>query len=107
MDIDIQKNAGELHIPEETYSRIVKLSFTQSDQDIEELEKAIQDKNSENIKTLAHRIKGVYSNLRLRGVFDPAEEINELAKSNSGFEKMLELFSILNAEYMQIKDTFK
>ncbi len=109
MDIDeiIQKNSQELHIPPETYSRIVRLSFTQSDQDIEDLKKAIANKNSESIKVLAHRLKGVYSNLRLEKIFAPLEKIDELAKSQTDIGKSKELFVQVTEAYKETKGCFE
>lgn len=89
----IEKNSTELHIPPETYTAIVKISFDQSRQDIVDLENAIAENNYEEIKAVSHRLKGVYSNLRLDDLFISVQEIDVLAKENGNLGKIKQLLS--------------
>lgn len=102
----IQGNSEALHIPPEAYSRIVKSSFEHCAQDILDLGKVIESVSYDGIKEIAHRLKGVYANLRLTDVSTRAHEINELAKLQSDIPKIKENYILLKDAFDNLRKTF-
>jgi len=107
LDEIVKKNSQELHIPPETYSKIITISFPQSEQDINELESAIKNTDYDVIKSMAHRLKGVYANLRITEISVPAEEIDELAKVKGDIEKIKDFFNQLNKKFKEVQEMFE
>ena len=102
----IQKNSQALHIKPESYLRIVLSSFVESTQDILDLEKAIEGADHESIKMIAHRLKGVYGNLKLTGVSTPSKNIEELAVAQAEASKMNESFTCLKDAFESLQAKF-
>lgn len=103
----IEKNSEALHIPEATYIRIVVSSFEASQQDILDLKKAIDECDYNSIKTIAHRLKGVYGNLKMAKIFSLTQEIDALAKAQEGIEKIKEKCDQLVTAFESLKATFR
>jgi len=94
------ENSRALHIPAQVYLKIVETSFEEGHPDILTLERSIDTADYDSIKKIAHRLKGVYSNLKLEDVSTPAQSIDELAKSEGDIAKIKE-------DYIQLKNAFE
>jgi len=82
----ILKNSKVMMIPPATYEKIVKTSLKASQQDMLDLEKAVEGNNFDSIDFIMHRFKGTYSNLRLLEVSTLANEINDMSKNQTDIE---------------------
>ena len=97
-------NSQKLKIPHKAYMRILKTSLSQSEADINNLEKAITDKIYQNMKEPAHRLKGVYGNLRVENLHKTAESIDHFAKNNCDINEINNKFEILKKDFFDFKN---
>ena len=72
----IENKSQELRLRPQSYSKILALSFEKCEQDIFDLEKAIDEDDYDSIKTIAHKLKEVYSNLRITDISEPCANID-------------------------------
>ena len=86
------KAIERLGIPQELYDKILSNYITKYNKEIEELEKFIFEKDFDNIRLQAHKIKGASSNLSIDGVASVAKEIEDAAeqKIETDYENLLE-----------------
>ncbi len=99
----IEENSKTLHISPETYLNIVSSSIVQTDKDISELENAIDNRDYSLIQPIAHRLKGVYGNLRLDMLYKTAEAIDILAKQKDDIDKIKEQFVLLKEAFAELR----
>ena len=97
----ILENSKEMMIPAATYEKIVETSLKASQQDILDLEKALDGGDFDTIDFLMHRIKGTFGNLRLYEVSNLAKEIDDMAKNQTDIkiikERCVQLKSAINS----------
>ncbi len=103
LDSFLKEKSGELSIPVDVYKSILISSFTQCDTDLIALEKGIEQQNHEDIQAIAHRIKGVYANLRIDHVSKIAASIDELSKAESDIAEISKLCPQLKSAYLDFK----
>jgi PAS domain S-box-containing protein len=77
---DKQKAIKELGIPEGLYRELVLGFIEQSAVAIQDLEKAFQSRNFEEVAKAAHFIKGAAGNLRIEEIHVTAKELEAVAK---------------------------
>lgn len=102
----IEKVSGELHIPAEVYAKILSASFETADKDVVELTAAVESGDYAAMSTIGHRVKGVFSNLRIMEVSEPAAKIDSLAKEQGDLEMIKQSLSELSSAYPTIKAMF-
>ncbi len=102
----ITKVSAELHIPAEVYANILKSSFESADKDVSDLTAAIESSDYSSICTIAHRVKGVFSNLRITEVSEPATKIDSLAKEQGDIGIIKQSLSELSSAYGNAKAMF-
>ena len=78
LDVDIPKVLAELRISQEAYERVVKISVTTTQKSMLELDTAIQQKNWTAVKSITHDLIGVYANLRIPSLRQPAYKMRQL-----------------------------
>ncbi len=81
--MDIKNLAEELGLEENDVLRFVRIFIEASEQDLLLLERAVADQDADQVRKLAHHIKGAASNLELTGIADAARTIEEKGRSNS------------------------
>ena len=103
----IKESSQALHIPEETYKKILLTSLDQTEADIQEMEEALRERNYATIHSSAHRVKGVYANLRLMDISEAAEQMDRTAKEQGAWDTIQEAFRRLTGEFQGLKDGLK
>lgn len=101
---NIQNACAELKIGEDTYLRIMRRAFTQTDNDLEELKKAYQKEDLEGIQAISHRLKGDYANLRVERLAVIAKALSDLLKASYDHQKSGELIEDFSEHYLIVKD---
>lgn len=81
--MDIKNLAEELGLEENDILRLVRTFIETSEQDLLLLEQAIADQDADQVRKLAHHIKGAASNLELTGIAEAARAIEEKGRSKS------------------------
>ena len=81
--VDTLKNSQTLHIRQEIYERILMNAFPPTRKDLDDLKNAIANDDFEVIQRVAHRLKGVFYNLRIEKLGMVAEQMNEIAKAGN------------------------
>ena len=99
----IKKNSQSLQIPKETYLKILKASIIENAADIKLLEEAISTGNYDAIQPLAHKLKGVFGNLQLGMLAQPAVAIDALAKKKEGIDEIKRHFTTLTQTFEQFR----
>ncbi len=99
----IKENSRTLHIAPEVYLKILSSSINQGEKDIKELESAIGSENFSLIQPLAHRLKGVYGNLRLEALYKTAEAIDSFAKEHRDIERIREQFVLFKKAFEELR----
>jgi CheY-like chemotaxis protein len=82
MKWDKQRAIRELGIPEGFYRELVFGFMKQSTSAIQDLEKALQDRNFEEVAKAAHFIRGSAGNLRIEEIYVTAKELETVAKGD-------------------------
>ena len=100
----LQKNSEALHIPRDTYVKIVTASINECTLDLPILEEAISEGSFDSIGPIAHKLKGVFGNLKLTSLETPAIEIDSLAKNKRGIEEIKENFIQFKKAFEKIKE---
>jgi len=91
----ITENSNILHIDAKVYLNILKASLSESYKDIARLDEAIASRQYSLIHSIAHRLKGVYGNLRFDVLHEVSENIDVLAKENGSIEEIYQQYLIL------------
>lgn|SRR3989338_368105 len=107
MNFDKTQVSRILHIPQEVYERIVRNSFTPTQQDIINLETAISKDDYKTMHAIAHRLKGTYSNLRVDVLATAAKQMNEVAITGQGKEEIAGLLGNFKKEFEELKKLFE
>jgi HPt (histidine-containing phosphotransfer) domain-containing protein len=81
--MDIKNLAEELGLEENDVLRFVRTFIETTEQDLLPLAQAIADQDADQVKKLAHHIKGAASNLELTDIADAARTIEGKGRSNS------------------------
>jgi HPt (histidine-containing phosphotransfer) domain-containing protein len=103
----INENSRSLQIPENVYRNILKTSLIQSLADIEDISKAISNKDYLTIRKLSHRVKGAYQNLRINLLGDICLEIENIAKEEGDVVVMSRLHENAQQIISSIEDFFQ
>ena len=80
--MDIKALAEELGLEENDALRLVRTFIEATEQDLLLLERAFADQDADQVRMLAHHIKGSASNLELTAITEAALAIEEKARSN-------------------------
>jgi HPt (histidine-containing phosphotransfer) domain-containing protein len=80
--MDIKALAEELGLEENDALRLVQTFIETTGQDLLLLERAFADQDADQVRKLAHHIKGAASNLELTVITEAALAIEEKARSN-------------------------
>ncbi len=102
----IENNSQELRIGPQAYSKILVLSFAKCEQDIFDLEKAIDEGDYDSIKTIAHKLKGVYGNLRITDISEPCNNIDKIAMANGCIDTIRRIFPAVRESFFSLKQLF-
>jgi HPt (histidine-containing phosphotransfer) domain-containing protein len=81
--MDIKNLAEELGLEENDALRLVRTFIETTEQDLLLLEQAIADQDADQVRKLAHHIKGASSNLELTDIAEAARTIEEKGRANS------------------------
>jgi HPt (histidine-containing phosphotransfer) domain-containing protein len=103
MDININQISGQLHIPPEVYRRILEKSLTTTAEDIVLLQKVVSEGNYDQVRFVAHRLKGIYSNLHIEELRQAAEALQTAAKSDPQAEEIGRLFQVFCEGFEELK----
>jgi len=80
--MEIKVLAEELGLEENDALRLVQTFIETTEQDLLLLERAFADQDADQVRKLAHHIKGAASNLELTDITEAALAIEEKARSN-------------------------
>ena len=80
--MDIKALAEELGLEENDALRLVQIFIEATEQDLLLLERAFADQDADQVRKLAHHIKGAASNLELTVITEAALAIEEKVCSN-------------------------
>ncbi len=80
--MDIKALAEELGLEENDALRLVQIFIEATEQDLLLLERAFADQDADQVRKLAHQIKGAASTLELTAITEAALAIEEKARSN-------------------------
>ena len=105
-ELIIENNSQELRLRPRSYSKILAFSFEKCEQDIFDLEKAIDEGDYDSIKTIAHKLKGVYSNLRITDIYEPCANIDKTAMANGCIDTIRRFFSEVRESFFNMKQLF-
>ncbi|MCD4782170.1 MAG: Hpt domain-containing protein [Candidatus Omnitrophica bacterium] len=104
IDQFILQRSQLLRIPADTYKRILLASVDPSLKDLDQLRQAIDQKDYSDIQTIAHRLKGVYANLRIEELSSPAKEINQMALETGAIQGISKRFEHLKTSLTILQD---
>lgn len=99
---DFKQNSSALKIPPEIYLRILGKGIAQTQEDVSLLNKALSQDNFDEIKTIAHRIKGDYLNMHIEQISATAKKIEEVVKTTKDKSELVTLFSDLKTFFSQL-----
>lgn len=102
--MDITQNCASLHISEDIYIRILGKAVEQTKRDVADLESAIPVADFDKIRSIAHRLKGDYDNMRITSLSSIAKEINEIAKTSKDKDQLLQRLAEFNGLFEQLKE---
>jgi len=103
LTLDIDQNSASLHITPDIYKRILDKAVSQTQQDIQNFEGALPVGDTETIKSVSHKLKGDYDNLRITDMALVAKQINEIAKTDFNKENIAELLNEFIHYFEQLK----
>lgn len=98
----IRRTGGDI----ELYNELMDLFFEQSVQQIKQLDDAIQKKQAQSIRELAHSIKGAAGNLGVNLVHQTATVLEQIG-AESILEHADDAYSKLKLEIDRVKDYWK
>ncbi len=78
---NVEEGLGRCVNNEDFYLKMVTKSV--ADESVEDLEKAINDKDLDQAFEIAHALKGVFANLALTPLTDPVSEMVELLRNRT------------------------
>jgi len=112
MDIEnknelIKKNSAELRIKPEIYEKIVKTAISENDSAIADIEAFADNNDLDSIAPLAHKIKGVFLNLKILSIGNPSQEIDRICKEKGSIEDIKKHFKLLKEEFGLVKKDFE
>jgi HPt (histidine-containing phosphotransfer) domain-containing protein len=81
--MDIKNLSEELGLEENDVLRLVRTFIDSTEQDLLLLAQAIADHDADQVRKLAHHIKGAASNLELNDIADATRTIEEKGRSKS------------------------
>ena len=99
----INKNSEDLRIKPDVYITILRTTLEPGAQDVNELDKIIDSGDLKQIRFIAHRLKGTFSNLRVKTVASQAEAVCVLSKTIGNRAKMREHFIRLKNAFEEFK----
>lgn len=109
MIVDYSKTARQTGIDDkETLKMLFGEFFNVCQADINRLPEAISSSKFDDVKSLAHNIKGAARNLWLEEVGDAAEALEILGKNSSGgdmpatYGKLKEIYNIAKDEFVKL-----
>lgn len=84
--IDLQTIADELDFDLEDVQMLVEVFLSEAKKNLDNLKKAVDTNNLEDIFRYAHSIKGSASNLTLQEISNTAKEMEDSARKNTLFD---------------------
>ena len=103
MQVNFEENSATLKIGKDIYLRILQKAIAQTQQDVPELEKALEANDFETIQSISHRLKGDFDNLRITDLSTVARAINENVKSDQDKEKITGLFEEFRKLFLELE----
>jgi len=99
-DFNKKESIEDIGISERDYNSIIVQLFESLQRDIENIEQAVADKDSEKLYSLFHYMKGAAINLRLTPIIELLEEYNTKAKNGiiDGYD-----IELLKSKYEEIR----
>ena len=107
LNMDLDKALQELGLPQRAFERVAKVSLMSTVPTLEAMEAAISGGDMDGIKRGAHELKGVFMNLRLAALAEPAKQMEELIKSGAPLGEVGQQLDVLRAQFAILKDIFK
>jgi HPt (histidine-containing phosphotransfer) domain-containing protein len=101
----LEEVVSELHLKEESYARVLKISVMTTEQSILELATAVGADDRLKAQRIAHDLKGVFGNLRIEPLARMAIDIETQAKSEAG--PMWESFEQFSGKFDALKNVFQ
>ena len=102
----IEVNSRELTLTPEKYLEILLMALEIGAKDILSLEKSIENEDYILMHIMAHKLKGMFGNLRVNNVCDLAEQIDELAKSQAQIKQIKMLYIELEKVFRETNELF-
>lgn len=93
-------------IPEEVYDDLARVFIGQLAGRVPELGQALRSGNREDLKKMAHTLKGTSGNLRLHKVYAITVELNDIAKNDDAKPRIEELIKALEVCVGELKEEF-
>jgi len=88
LSIDFDKNSADLSISKDIYLRILDKGIAQTQLDMPQLDKFIEEENADEIKQITHRLKGDFYNMRIDPLSSLAKQMEDIAKSHMNKDEL-------------------
>lgn len=104
--MELEKLAERLGLDVEDIRELLELYVETTTSDLAELKEAFEAKDARLVHEKAHSIKGASGNLGLDEMYNPAKEIDDLARVNSldGLENMVQ---VLQEKFNSLVEEFE
>ncbi|MBF0330949.1 MAG: Hpt domain-containing protein [Candidatus Omnitrophica bacterium] len=103
LDIDVTDIAGELKLKESVYERILNISVMTTSASLPQLDGALKSNDHDSAAKIAHEIKGVFANLRVKTLSDLMAEVDVRARRKDAVATIAPLVAEFQAKFDQLK----
>ncbi|MBF0384444.1 MAG: Hpt domain-containing protein [Candidatus Omnitrophica bacterium] len=103
LSIDLKELLTEMHVAEDVFIRILKISIETTEEDLASLKAYIEEGNREKAEETSHKLKGVYANMRITPLYKIAADMYSLARSEQGLSELNPLLDLFSQNYSKLK----
>lgn len=93
-------------IMEDEFNELVTVYISDGKKQIESLQQAIESESAEDVRRIAHTLKGSSSNLGITGLAEQCKTLEHNA-ADAQLQNAVELLEKINIEYEVIKNTLE
>lgn len=104
---DPARSSDSLGISESQYLEVVRGSFNEVANDISELDRAFLSKDRDCVKSIAHRLKGLFATLGIEKLRQPTIAIEVCALSDKPLDDEKNSFTMLKESFIIFMKEFK
>ncbi len=104
--MNVKQKALEIGLSEKQFTGLIATFIRQTTEDLEQMDKAIQDNNRDTVRQLAHHIKGAAASLEIDRISTAALELENCAREG-GEVRMHELLDVLKQSFSAFKPSFE